>query len=256
MTHTRHHALALCALLVLLNACSGAQPTPDPEPTDGSGEAEVATDTKEGDEGETNETTKGTPIAAVMVDGPYADVDAFIAASGATMLAVDPGVDGAEGEWIAQLYMIRQGEEVRQIMLAGKPGALYLMPTDGEFIADTVSHSPDQYEGRAIVRDASLPPGYVLFEHSIDFVDETQSGQAHDVLGFSHLCRPHGDGMACARFTTMKGAYLIYDGDDGAYEMPNAVVKDADGAEDMVELFYMNGGAGMSEPGFYSITLP
>ncbi len=256
MTHLRHHALALVTLIAL-TACSGAQPTPDPDPTADSTTDEGTTDTtadaKKGDAEKA--TPESTPRAAAMTDGPFADFDAYAKASGVTLLAVDPGEDATGGEWVAEIYMVRQGEQVRQIMLAGKAGALYLMPTEGEFLADTVSHTPDQYKGRAIVRESSLPPGYVLFEHIVEFIDETQSGQAHEVLGFSHLCRPHNDGFACARFTTKRGGYLIYDGDDGGYEMPNAVVKDADGAENLVELFYMNGGK-MDEPGFYSITLP
>jgi hypothetical protein len=259
MTPTRHAATLLLALFTL-SACSGAQPAPDPVPAPDEAEAEAGDVNADGAEEEPAAEEAllpdATAVSAAMAPGPYADFDAFAAATGATLLAIDPGEDGAQGEWVAQMYMIRDGAKVRQVMLAGKAGALYLMPSEDAFLVDMTSHTPDQYEGRAIVREASLPPGYVLFEHIVDFVDETQSGQAHDVLGLSHLCRPHDGGLACARFTTQKGAYLIYDGDDGDYEMPNAVIKDADGAEHAVELFYMNGGEGMDAPGFYTITLP
>ena len=71
-------------------------------------------------------------------------------------------------------------------------------------------------------------------------------------------------GWTTARLATHKtSAYgstchpvLVYDEKLPDYEMPNAIVKDADGKPDLVELFYMNGGEEMSKEGFYRIALP
>lgn len=195
-------------------------------------------------------------VEAKMAQGPFASLDAFAESVNGAILTREDDCEVTEGAWSSQGGVVSFDGTARHVLLVGAPGALYRVSGPEDFPVDIANATPEQSQGRAILRTASVPPGYVLIEHSVDFVDATQSGMAHDVLGYTHVCRPHLAGMACASFTTKRGAYLVYDQEIPDYEMPNAIIKDVDGKEGLVELFYMNGGDGMSEQGFYRIILP
>lgn len=256
-------SVLLFCVVMAAGACSGkGSERPDPvspeqvsgEVAPGEGAAASAPEEKRAVHQDDPEGTR--PAEAKMVQGPFASLDAFAESVSGTILSREEDCEVTEGPWSARGGVVSFDGAARHVLLVGAPGALYRVSGPRDFPVDTELSTPEQYEGRAILRTASVPPGYVLIEHSVDFVDATQSGMAHDVLGYTHLCREHLGGMACASFTTKRGAYLIYDQELPDYEMPNAVIKDVEGRESLVELFYMNGGDGMSEQGFYRIILP
>ena len=195
-------------------------------------------------------------ISARMVEGPFASLDAFAKAKKGKVLHADTESATKQGDWVTEGGVIEVDGKAHHVLLAGKAGELFRVSGDADFPVDTELSKPEQYNGRAILRDKAVPPGYIAIEHIVTFVDATQSGMAHDVLGYTHMCRPHKEKLACASFTTKRGAYLVYDTSVPDYEMPNAIVKDAEGAENLVELFYMNGGEEMTAEGVYRIELP
>ena len=257
MNH-RHTLPLTIAAALMLGACSSSTPTPDPEPTEQptNETADTAPEDSEIIPEGGEEPEPGSPIMATKAEGPYASLGAFVEASGATLLREDPGCTQSDAGWATQGGVVTtSGGVTRHVLLAGKPGALHVLPSDDHFVIDPSLTAPDQLEGRAIIRTSPMPKSYVLFEHIVDHVDATQSGDAHDVLGFSHVCRAHDGGFACARFTTQKGAYLVYDTKGADYEMPNAIVNGVEGTAHSFEVFYMNGGIGMTEPGIYKVEM-
>lgn len=264
---TRKPALLFTlALVASLTACANKKASPqDPAQTSLTAQTSEAANTststtpakdKEVAPPEVEDPEGTTKISARVVEGPFASLTAFAEAKSGKILHVSKESATEEGGWVTEGGVIEVGGKAHHVLLAGKPSKLFRVSGDGDFPVNTESESAEQYEGRAILRDKAVPPGYIAIEHIVDFVDETQSGTAHDVLGHTHMCRERGEELLCASFTTKRGAFLVYDEKLPDYEMPNAIVKDADGKPDLVELFYMNGGEEMSKEGFYRIALP
>ena len=248
----KHTICILCALGLL--ACSKKQSPEETTPTNISTSTQETTPTttaaKEDAPPETAIAPEGaTTIDAKAVEGPFASLAAFAEANGAEVVRADPGSSAMASDWLTEGGVIKKGDKARHVLLAGKAGKLFAVSGEQDIAVDIELSTPDQYKGAAKVIEEGMPEGFVAF------VDETQSGTAHDVTGHTHLCHEREGGLVCAKFTTHKGAYLVYDQAEPSSTIARAALSAGEGPQ-VVEVKLDKENSELSKAGTYFIALP